>query len=416
MNMVQQIRSSANARRLFPLYGIYRRSCAEADDMGRRQRSELLAHRMRRVERLARRSGVAANDFTTKLDLRRDPTRYRRRGLGPVSRAATGGTTGVPLELYRSITNVVFEQATIDHIIGKHGVDAASARVAVFRGDNIKSPDDQTAPFWRGTPRYRVFSSIHLNRTNAREIGAALGEFRPDVLYCYPSSLCLLLEYARDGLLEPAPRLVVTSSEHLDRSAFSDVRSIMGCPLLDYYGQAERVCFASSSPNGNYRFRHDYGAVLLDRRGEEDRLFGTCFHNDKQLFYRYDTEDTILGASLLDEDHRRLVELGLEDFDGIKGRAGEEMDLPDGRRIVGFNQIPRNVHGLDSVQFIRTGDWSIDVLVVRGISFSDDTLGAVMKNLKLKVPSDVKTRFVFSDAPHRSRSGKALVYIDARAE
>jgi hypothetical protein len=58
----------------------------------------------------------------------------------------------------------------------------------------------------------------------------------------------------------------------------------------------------------------------------------------------------------------------------------------------------------------------MDVLVVKGMSFTEGALTAVMNNVKLKVPSDVSSRFVFSDVPQRSRSGKALVYIDARAE
>jgi phenylacetate-CoA ligase len=381
------------------------------------ERAEFRDQRMRHLARVAERAGLPRDSFTNKSDLQARPGQYRRFTLGPVSRAATGGTTGVPLQVERSLANVVFEQATIDHVIAGYGIEAASARVAVFRGDNIKSPDDQSPPFWRddGSNR-RTFSSIHLNRKNAGAISTALARFQPDVLACYPSSLSLLLEYVKDGLVEVAPQIVVTSSEHVERFLFADVGSLLGCPLLDYYGQAERVCFASSDQLGRYRFRHDYGAVLLKKSDGDDRIFGTPFHNNRQLFYRYDTGDTTAGTSQLDEENLHLVELGVREFDGIGGRVGERMDLPDGRRIVGFNQIPRNVRGVDCVQFIRTGDWSIDVLVVKGPAYSSSSLEAITKNLKLKVPSDVERRFVFSDVPRRSQSGKALVYIDARTE
>ncbi|SDS15927.1 Phenylacetate-coenzyme A ligase PaaK, adenylate-forming domain family [Friedmanniella luteola] len=416
MSLAQRVRSSSSARRLFPLYGSYRRLCAQADEMDREERLEFRAGQLRRLTRLAERCGLPADAISTKADLRGDPARYRRLVPGPVSRAATGGTTGVPLHVERSLANVVFEQATIDHVIDRCGVDARSARVAVFRGDNIKPPDDQTSPFWRDDgPSRRVFSTIHLNRRNAPQIGVALAEFRPDILACYPSSLALLLEYVRNGLVDVTPRLVVTSSEHVPTSVFADVLSVLGCPLLDYYGQAERVCFASADQYGRYRFRHEYGAVRLDRRAGEHHVLGTPFHNSRQLFYRYDTGDTTAGTAAMADQDLRLVELGLLTFDGIGGRSGQNMELPDGRWIMGFSQIARSVPGMNSVQFVRTGDWSIDVLVVKGSAFSPSSLEAVAKNLTLKIPSDIEWRFTFADAPLRSGSGKALVYNDARA-
>ena len=50
--------------------------------------------------------------------------------------ATTGGTSGVPLKVLRSLEAIVFEQATIDRVIRSVGVDARTARTAVLRGDN----------------------------------------------------------------------------------------------------------------------------------------------------------------------------------------------------------------------------------------------------------------------------------------
>src|SRR4051812_28441919 len=50
--------------------------------------------------------------------------------------ATTGGTSGVPLKVLRSLEGIVFEQATIDRVIRSVGVDSRTARTAVLRGDN----------------------------------------------------------------------------------------------------------------------------------------------------------------------------------------------------------------------------------------------------------------------------------------
>src|SRR4051812_37617582 len=61
--------------------------------------------------------------------------------------ASTGGTTGIPLSLVRSLRGVVFEQACQDRLIEQLGADPRG-RVAVLRGDNIKDASDLTPPHW----------------------------------------------------------------------------------------------------------------------------------------------------------------------------------------------------------------------------------------------------------------------------
>jgi phenylacetate-CoA ligase len=62
--------------------------------------------------------------------------------------ATTGGTSGVPLRVLRSLEAIVFEQATIDRVIQSLGVDARTARTAVLRGDNpldiVVSPNPES--------------------------------------------------------------------------------------------------------------------------------------------------------------------------------------------------------------------------------------------------------------------------------
>lgn len=401
-------------RRLSPLYGRYRARLHAADAMDRDARIAYRDAHLSRLVAWAHMEGIDPEATTTKIDVREQPARYRRRTLWPTSAAATGGTTGAPLVVHRAFNTVIYEQATIDHIVGLQGINLARARQAVFRGDNIKAPDDRDPPYWRDLDaRTRVFSSIHIDTVSATVILHALAEFQADVLYCYPSTLELLLAHVRKHSIEVRPRLVLTSSEYMPPALFDAVREVFGCPLVDYYGQAERVCFAWAHAASSYHFRHDYAMVELDRAGLPGIVVGTSYHNRAQLLMHYNTGDKILTKEVADASCIADIALGLAPFDGIAGRTAETMLLPDGRQIVGFNQMPRFVDGADFIQFLRTGLYDLDVHVVRGVNFSDATLAAIERNVRLKVPAEVTTRYVFGDAPLRTPRGKSPIYIDA---
>ena len=88
------------------------------------------------------------------------------------------------------------------------------------------------------------------------------------------------------------------------------------------------------------------------------------------------------------------------------------MVLPSGRQIIGFNHMPRFVTGADYVQFRRTGPLALDVHVVKNPAFSEATVAEIEHNVRLKVPAEVATRYVYGSAPLRTPRGKSPVYID----
>ena len=112
--------------------------------------------------------------------------------------ASTGGTTGIPLSLVRSLRGVVFEQACQDRLIEQLGADPRG-RIAILRGDNIKDPSDLKPPHWLVTNggRCMIFSSNVLRHETIADYARALNEFQPTLLCAYPTSLeclCRLLQ------------------------------------------------------------------------------------------------------------------------------------------------------------------------------------------------------------------------------
>ena len=328
--------------------------------------------------------------------------------------ASTGGSSGRPLQLMRSPRSVVVEQATIDWLAAKAGVDLVRCRIAVLRGDIIKDPNDQTGPFWRqfGSRRL-VLSSSHLNAANFAQFEAELIAFRPDVLFAYPSSLELLTSLAEDRGSKLRFALVMTSSETLRPGLRQKTRTVLGAELLDHYGMAERVSAAYSLEDGVYWFVFPYAATELLSEGESNkmRIIGSALWNKAQPLIRYDTGDIALAPP--DSDPARIdrITLGLEPFLGIEGRASDVLQLANGSRVYALGQIPRGVVGVATVQFLQQDHDLVQIIVVPSHQYSGDTLDAIRRNFYQKAPRSVRIEFDVRDVPYRLPNGKAPVFV-----
>jgi len=331
-------------------------------------------------------------------------------GLFPKSPGATGGTTGQPMRVARNQNGVAFEQATLDTLCLKAGIDLASARVAVLRGDSIKPPSDTTPPFWIDEgPRKRIFSAHHLSAASIESYTQALRDYAPDALFCYPSSLANLLNL----LGEDAPQmpLVFASSEMLADDTAALARRKLGARVINYYGHAERIVAAADIDGAGMRFLPAYGHVELISDGEGTaKIVATSLWNHGQLFVRYETGDRIRVPSH-DRDVLARIARGSLPFPGVEGRDSEYVELAGNRRIIGLNHIPRDVIGAASIQLFHADENTLDIFIVPNADFGEHTKAVISANLGLKFPKDVTARFVLVDGPVREPNGKAPLLL-----
>jgi phenylacetate-CoA ligase len=202
-----------------------------------------------------------------KATLRDAPETLMRRALLRIP-AATGGTTGAPLLLQRSMESAAAEQAFLDCLLGPEGGSWGTSRIAILRGDAVKDPNDTQPPFGIETHfgRRLLLSAVHLSSDTFPWYLQALRRFRPRILLAYPNqaiNLLRLLEQARQHIPLQA---IVTSSEQLMPDVRCALQDVLRVPVYDFYGQAERVCFATSSRNETYYFDPAYGQCRLSGR------------------------------------------------------------------------------------------------------------------------------------------------------
>ncbi|HVZ02915.1 MAG TPA: hypothetical protein VHA35_25620 [Dongiaceae bacterium] len=348
----------------------------------------------------------------TKDMLQANEADYRVHGVMAVA-ASTGGSSGHPLNLVRSPRSVVIEQATIDWLVAKAGIDLARSRVAVLRGDVIKDPNDQTAPFWRhAAARRLILSSYHLSAANYAAFAAELAAFRPDVLLAYPSSLELLTSLAEDARSPLRFSVAMTSSETLRPGLRKRVRQVFGAALLDHYGMAERVAAAYALEDGDYRFVFPYGAAELSVGASGTaRIIGSSLWNRAQPLIRYDTGDIALLPEGVTPEGLDRITLGVAPFAGIEGRASDVLQLANGARVYALGQILDGIAGVATVQFVQQAPDLVAAVVVARGRCDDETLGLIRRNFYKKAPRSVALQFELRDTPYRLANGKAPIFI-----
>jgi phenylacetate-CoA ligase len=348
-----------------------------------------------------------------KDEVRANPAEFHTRSILPVVTATTGGTTGQPMSLVRSVSSIAAEQATIDVAFGRTGLTLASAKVAVLRGDSIKDASDRSPPYWRSANggRRLIMSSYHLSPRTLPEYINAILSFKPDLLWVYPTTLdalCRLLAVSSSKL---HVAVALSSSEMLAPRTWRDAEAILGCRVLDYYGQAERVAFAYATELHAYRFIPGYAHVELiphsnDAEFSLYEIVGTPLWNRAMPLVRYKSGDLAQLPAGTSPNELHEVALGIRPFHGVMGRSNEILITRDGTRIASANQFPRGVKNLRQLQVIQDTLDSIQVLAITTPQFGAGDELQLLKNIRLKVPDSMRVTISRVQELRRNASGK----------
>lgn len=386
-------------------------------------------HRLQKILDSARRTpygrrvrggaGLSSWPLLEKNDLRAEPGAFRPAGFSISARGSTGGTTGVPLRLTRSLQSLVFEQATLDFLMAGLGVHAPRARIAVLRADSIKDPADRKPPFWIHTHggQRLVMSPHHLSADTVAHYVDALRAFKPDLLWVYPTaieSLCRLVLAA--GLKLSVPR-VHAASEGLVPAAWQLVRRALGYPAIaENYGQAERVAFAIAYEPGVYRFLAGYSKVELLPFAEEGaetlyEIVGSSLWNRAQPLVRYRTGDLLRLPSAWGERELEEVALGVRPFGGVLGRSGEFLLTPEGVRITGINHFPREVDHVHRIQVIQERLDEVRLLVLADTGYGPRNTQQLLARVRAKLPDSMRVVVEVSEQLEQTATGKTPFVI-----
>jgi phenylacetate-CoA ligase len=331
----------------------------------------------------------------TKTDLLASPADFRRRWQLAIP-ASTGGSTGRPLRLWRSLECIAAEQAILDSLLGSDAAPMLEQRVAVLRADYVKDPADSTPPFgvYRNRGRWLILSNAHLTRTNLPWFLDALSSFRPDLLWVYPTALSNFLRLADEAKARLSVPTVLSSSEMMSEALFAYTRDVLQARVIDRYGHGERVCSAHCDSIREYRFDRAYGHVELIREPHDGgdttpltaRIIATGYWNSALPLVRYETGDRAILAGPSDENSLKRIANGVQPFLGIIGRTDDYIIGRDAERITGMNHIPRELDGVLRIQIVQDSTSRIRILVLPKGELTNSDKRTLEKNARELLP------------------------------
>lgn len=390
------------------------------DEVRRRLSDERLAHIMLKAAstKSARAMGLGKcyedYPYISKRELRANCKDFTTWSLLPRLIGETGGTSGSPLRVERSLLSSVFQAAIRDHLVAvQSGVEWRNAKIAVLRGASFKDPSDFSRPLWRLKDNARTLelSSFHLNSSTISDFVDILDQFRPDLLWVYPSALEGLVKLWPKGRSLTSLKAIFASSETFSSELRAYTRDVFGIDVIDFYGQAERVC-ASYSFDGEYHyFIPIYGRVELEHHSDNDgesyyELIGTSFWNSAMPLVKYRTGDLIrLRKGLSEEDIERVC-YGLDPFLGVVGRESDYLIAPDGSRLIAMNHIPWGVEGIVQMQIIQCSIDSILINVIPANHFSSIDQDRIIENARKKIPTTMNIQVGKVNKLYRTPLGK----------
>lgn len=297
--------------------------------------------------------------------------------------AQTSGSTGSPSIFARDYYSINFENAVLWRQWKAAG-DITLPRITL-RGDIIVPVIQKEPPFWifNNAQNELLMSSYHLSEENAKHYIQKILNFKPKILYAYPSTANFLAHLFKENSVDYSFQSVFTSSESLYESQKIFIESTFSSQVFDWYGQAERVVGIGHCENGKYHIQEDYSIVELLPNEHGLEPVGTSLFNYTMPLINYRTGDLIDICNEQCDCGRNFRVVN-----SIIGRDVDYILTPEGHQIYIVNHIPRGVDNLIECQFFQKKKSEIIVRAVVTELFSKkDELLLIKNTLEHTSPS-----------------------------
>jgi len=328
----------------------------------------------------------------------------------------TSGTTGTPLDLYRTVAQ---EAAAFAYADARHhdvaGVWRRHHRCVSLGGHLVAAPSRTRPPFWvHNRPWKQLYmSSYHLAPAYLDAYVDAIRAFQPAFIEGYPSSVYAIAHHIVANDLPPVPmRAAFTTAENVFDHQREAIARAFDCRTFSQYGCGEQVIFAAECEAGSMHLSPEVGIVQVvgadDRPvppGEQGDLICTGLINHAQPFIRYRLGDLGALAPGTCPCGRHLPLLA-----HVEGRIDAVLITRDGRRIGRLDPVFKGAEGVAEAQIVQDDVDRFRIRIVPGKGYTDDDGRVLMRNLSQRTgPADIRVELV--DRIERTKAGKFLAVV-----
>jgi phenylacetate-CoA ligase len=298
-------------------------------------------------------------------------------GMALLSKA-TGGSTGIPVELDLNLDSYDRRVAATFRGYGWASAGPGTKQLYLWGGPTGDVP-------WRKRLKDRAYERLYRRRVlncfqfgpdRADEFVAELNRYRPDVLVAYTNPL---YEFARviDGAGQKpfAPGSIVVGAEKLHGFQREVIERAFRAPVFETYGSREFMLMAAECDchSGLHLTMEQMLVEIIDDQGEpcpagtEGNVVVTDLYNDGMPFVRYMNGDRAIAAAEACPCGR-----GLPVLQKIVGRRLDVLTTADGRTIPGefFPHFLKDFRAIRRFQVVQASPDEITLRVVLGDGWS----------------------------------------------
>jgi phenylacetate-CoA ligase len=202
---------------------------------------------------------------------------------------------------------------------------------------------------------------------------------------------------------------VVAGADALTPAFEASIRRNFGVPVTEQYGMAEFAGNMSKCEQG--MFHLDFECCHLEQEpipgsDRQFKLIFTGWGNPAMPFIRYEVGD--VGSVATDACACGRASPCIERIDG---RLEDFVITPDGRQVVGMNQVLEYAPNARTIQVYQRHVDSLELRVVPGEGFGDEDRNALMRELRRRVGPDIAINIRLVDAFTLSSTGKFRAVI-----
>lgn len=326
----------------------------------------------------------------------------------------TGGSTGYPQTFYQSKNIWQKEQAFVQNFFSKFQYNPKILK-AKFMGGDFKSSDKNDF-FTKDYINNAIhFSPLHLSTKTVSKYVEVLNHYQPIFFHSYPSTLLFLIRNMinQNIQLNYQIKTIFLVSEGYEEEDIQTIKHFFNCTIASFYGQSERIIFATSMDQslqsfhidkryGNFELIDNSSSKTIKNEGIQGTIVGTSFDNFAMPLIRYRSDDMTTYLNYREGIISKIESLRNQVYiDGID-------DLKIAITSFPIAQTSMNIH---QWQILQKKPGEIELLIVPKIGFSHTDEIQITSVLEKKFKGILKYKIVLVNKPYLTPRGKTTRVI-----
>lgn len=333
--------------------------------------------------------------------------------------AYTGGSTGARLPLRRDIWSIGNEHAFVRRQYDWAHIGLRD-RCAYLTWREVAKPNSPCSRPFAYDPFLKelILSTFHLSEDTIPAYVEAIQQYRICALVGYPSAIGEIAHFLLERRKTVPLRSVLTTSEMLGQQQRKMISEAFACPVYDFYGSAERVCYIHTCEKGSYHIVPEYGLTELVpcQVPNEDccKVISTGFWNRAMPLIRYDMGDMVRPSPDACSCGRFF-----KTVESIVGRESRSFQTRTGR-LIGLTALTRLLKNvlvrlpslpIKDSQFVYDDQGTINFEYIPASNFTGECVEKLQRILGEELPDDFGVIVHPVSQFHKTVSGKSVSLV-----